>query len=174
MKQLGLILLTLLLNHNLTFSQTKSEIDSLLNAITKTETSKDIIKTVQAKRIINFGEKSLLTLSGFFTDSTRTQVKSECHNRNITKGEIAIILADRIEVMPYYTVTQIQNCLLTYCSNNPNKIEYYLGINNYLNNNEFKERYISWLFSKDRLKRVRGKKRKKRKRILSEWKNSSR
>ena len=45
MKKIGLILLTILLNFNLSFSQTDSEINSLLNAISKTENSKEIIKT---------------------------------------------------------------------------------------------------------------------------------
>ncbi|WP_225037366.1 hypothetical protein [Winogradskyella sp. SM1960] len=174
MKKFSLLISVLLLNLNLGFSQTESEIDSLLNIIAKTENSKEIIKTNQAEKIKAFGENSLITLADFFTDTTLTKVKSECHNRNLTKGEIAIIMADRIESMPYFTVTRIQNCTLTFCENNPNIIEYYFSINNYLNNKEFKERYVEWLFSEDRLKSVRGKDRKKRKKILTEWKNNSR
>lgn len=174
MKKIGLLFLILLLNLNLSFSQTKSEIDSLLNEISEIENSKEIIKTIQAEKLIAFGEKSLLTLSIFFTDSSFTKVKSDCHNRNLTKGEIAIIIADRIERMPYFTVTRIRNCILTFCENNPNLIEYYFDINNYLNNKVFQERYVEWLYSKDRLKRVKGKDKKKRKRILAEWKNTSR
>lgn len=174
MKKFGLIISVLLLNFNLGFSQTESEIDSLLIGIAETKNSKEIIKTVQAEKIKAFGEKSLIILAEFFTDSTMTKVKSECYNRNLTKGEIAIIMADIIESMPYFTVTRIQNCTLTFCENNPNRIEYYFSINNYLNNKVFKERYIEWLFSEDRLKRVKGKDRKKRKKILTEWKNISR
>lgn len=174
MKKFGLIISVLLLNLNLGFSQTESEIDSLLIGIAETKNSKEIIKTVQAEKIRAFGENSLIILAEFFTDTTLTKVKSECHNRNLTKGEIAIIMADRIESMPYFTVTRIQNCTLTFCENNPNRIEYYFSINNYLNNKEFKERYVEWLFSQDRLKSVKGKDRKKRKKILTEWKNNSR
>ncbi|MCK8482298.1 hypothetical protein [Psychroserpens algicola] len=174
MKKFGLIILILLLNLNLGYSQTESEIDSLLIGIAETENSKEIIKTVQAEKIRAFGENSLIILAEFFTDTTLTKVKSECHNRNLTKGEIAIIMADRIESMPYFTVTRIQNCTLTFCKNNPNRIEYYFSINNYLNNKVFKERYVEWLFSEDRLKSVKGKDRKKRKKILTEWKNNSR
>ena len=174
MKKFGLIISVLLLNLNLGFSQTESKIDSLLIGIAETENSKEIIKTVQAEKIRAFGENSLIILAGFFTDTTLTKVKSECLNRNLTKGEIAIIMADRIESMPYFTVTRIQNCTLTFCENNPNRIEYYFSINNYLNNKVFKERYVEWLFSEDRLKSVKGKDRKKRKKILTEWKNNSR
>ncbi|MFX1621386.1 hypothetical protein JZ972_11070, partial [Riemerella anatipestifer] len=63
----------------------------------------------------------------FFTNSTLTNVKSECQKRNLTKGEIAIIIADQIEKMPYALLTGVQNCLLEFCENNPNWIEYYFG-----------------------------------------------
>ncbi|AEH02726.1 hypothetical protein [Lacinutrix sp. 5H-3-7-4] len=170
MKKIGLLFLTLFLNLNLSYSQTKSEIDSLLTGIAETENSKGIIKTEQAEKIKEFGEKSLIVLAEFFTDSTLTKVKSDCHNRNLTKGEIAIIIADRIEGIPYFTVFRIQNCTLTFCENNPNRVEYYLGVNNEI----IQERYMEWLYSKDRLKNVKGKDRKKRKRIINEWKNTSR
>ena len=105
------------------------------------------------EKIKEFGEKSLIVLAEFFTDSTLTKVKSDCHNRNLTKGEIAIIIADRIEGIPYFTVFRIQNCTLTFCENNPNRVEYYLGGNNEI----IQERYMEWLYSKDRLKNVKGK-----------------
>ncbi len=151
MKKIGLILLTILLNLNWSFSQTKSEIDSLLNGIAETENSKGITKTEQAKKIIAFGENSLKTLAEFFTDSTLTIIKSDCQERNLTKGEIAIIMADRIEGMPYFTVTGIQNCLATFCENNPNLIEYYLWAIKRDGTEKFKEKYLDWLESDDRI-----------------------
>ncbi|AUC80755.1 hypothetical protein [Lacinutrix sp. Bg11-31] len=150
MKKIGLILLTILLNLNLSFSQTESEIDLLLNGISKTENSKEITKTEQSKKIIAFGENSLKTLAEFFTDSTLTKVKSECQERNLTKGEIAIIIADRIEGMPYFIVTGVQNCTMEFCENNPNLIEYYLPWIEKDGGKLFKEKYINWLASYDR------------------------
>ncbi|MGH1383757.1 hypothetical protein [Kordia sp.] len=170
MKKKELLLLTLLLNFTFSISQTKTEIDSLLNRITKTENSKEIIDNVDAKRVIAYGERSLMILANFFVDTTLTKVKSECNDGYLTKGEIAIILADRIERMPYFTVTRIQNCTLTFCKNNPNLIEYYFSSNNFLNNKVFQNRYIEWLYSKDRLKEVKGKARRERKKLLKEWK----
>ncbi|MFK7749814.1 MAG: hypothetical protein AB8B65_15570 [Kordia sp.] len=170
MKKRNLLLLALLLNFTFSISQTKTEIDSLLNEITKTENSKEIIDNVDAKRIIAHGENSLMILAEFFVDTTLTKVKSECNDRYLTKGEIAIILADRIERMPYFTVTRIRNCTLTFCKNNTNLIEYYFSSNNYLNNKVFRDRYVEWLYSKDRLKEVKGKARRERKRLLKEWK----
>ncbi|MEH1009579.1 hypothetical protein VDP25_17720 [Winogradskyella sp. ECml5-4] len=150
MKKIGLLLLTILLNLNLSFSQTESEIDLLLNGISETENSKEITKTEQAKKIIAFGENSLKTLADFFTDSTLTKVKSECQERNLTKGEIAIIIADRIEGMPYFIVTGVQNCTMEFCENNPNLIEYYLPWIEKDGGKSFKEKYINWLASYDR------------------------
>ncbi len=150
MKKIVLIFLIILLNQNLSFSQTKSEIDTLLSGISETENSKGITKTEQGKKIITFGKNSLLTLSDFFTDSTVTKVKSECQERNLTKGEIAIIMADRIERMPYFTITGIQNCLLTYCENNLNFIEYYLWAIKRDGTDNFKIKYKNWLSSEDR------------------------
>ncbi|WP_417237463.1 hypothetical protein [Bizionia paragorgiae] len=147
MKKIAIILLTILLNLNLSFSQTESEIDSLLNGISETENSKEITKTEEAKKIIAFGKNSLITLAEFFTDSTLIKVKSECQERNLTKGEIAIIMADQIEFMPYGTLMGIQNCLLTFCENNPNLVEYYFwaikrdGVEN------FQKKYVDWLKS---------------------------
>lgn len=178
MKKTGLILLTILLNLNLCFSQTEFEIHFLIDRISETENSKKNIKTEQAKKIIAFGENALATLAKFFTDSTLTKVKSECQEQNLTKGDIAIIMADRIERMPYFTLTGIQNCLNTYCENNPNLIEYYLSANKRDETEKFKGKYLAWLESNDRIewtplldykskkerkKEIRKRKRKKRK-----------
>ena len=140
------------MNLNLGLAQTKSEIDSLLNGISETENSKEITKTVQAEKLIAFGEKSLPVLAEFFTDSTLTKIKSECQERNLTKGELAIVMADRIEGMPYATITGVQNCLLTFCKGNPNLIEYYLWAIKDNGTENFKKKYIEWLASDERIK----------------------
>ncbi|MDO5970863.1 hypothetical protein Q4Q35_13700 [Flavivirga aquimarina] len=149
MRKTVFIFLIIALNLNLSFSQTKSEIGSLLNGISETENSKEITKTEQAKKIIAFGENSLTTLAEFFTDSTLTKVKSECQERNLTKGEIAIIIADQIEFMPYLTLTGIQNCLLTFCENNPNLVEYYFDAIKRDGVENFQKKYIDWLKSEE-------------------------
>ncbi|MFS4494493.1 hypothetical protein [Maribacter sp. 2308TA10-17] len=151
MKKTTTILFAILLNFNVGLSQTLPEIDSLLNGISEIENSKGITKTGQAEKIIAFGESSLTTLAEFFTDTTITKVKSECQERNLTKGEIAIIMADRIEGMPYATITGVQNCLLTFCTGNVNLIEYYLWAIKDSGMENFKEKYKKWLLSDDRI-----------------------
>ena len=124
----------------------------MLNVIAKTKDSKEITKTESAKKLYNYGLKLLPTLTEFFTDQTETNVKSECIERNLTKGEIAIIMADRIEAMPYFRVTGIQNCLFTFCEKNLNYIEYYLPAIKRDGIEKFKSKYIAWLKSNERTK----------------------
>lgn len=145
MKKLHLIILIFTFNFGL--SQTKTEINSLLNEITKTESSKEIINTNEGKKIIEFGWKLLPILSEFFIDKTETKVKSECIGRNLTKGEIAIVLADRIEGMPYAQITGIQNCLGTFCEKNINFIEYYMDYIKRDGVEIFQRKYHEWIKS---------------------------
>ena len=123
-----------------------------MGEIAKTDNSKEISKTEQAQKIIQYGNKILPILADFFTDRTITNVKSECIERNLTKGEIAIIMADRIEIMPYFELTGVQNCLMTFCENNINFIEYYLSYIHRDGTEKFQKKYNEWLLSDYRIK----------------------
>ena len=147
MKQIGFILFTVLLHFNSSFSQTKSEIELLLNEIAKIENSTQIIKTEQTQEILAYGEKSLPMLAELFTDSALTTITSECNNRVLTYGELAIIIADSIKRTPYAFLTGVQNCTLEFCENNPNLIEYYFHWIEKDGGKLFKEKYINWLNS---------------------------
>ena len=172
MKKIALLVLPTLLTLNFCYSQTRAEIDSLLNRVSLTDNSKTIAETTAAKKIIAFGERALPMLSDFFSDPVLTQVKSECHERSLTKGEIAIILADHIDRMPYALLTGVQNCLLEFCEDNSNLVEYYLPSIHQAGLSKFKEAYINWLTG-DWAQSVNGKKRRKREKIVSEWINAS-
>ena len=102
MKKIRLTLIFGILISNFGFSQSKSEIENLLNGISKIENSKEITKTEQAQKLIKYSWRILPTLAEFFTDQTLTNIKSECQDRILKKGELAIILADRIEGMPEF------------------------------------------------------------------------
>ena len=143
MKKIRLTLIIGFLISSFGFSQSKSDIGNLLDGISKIENSKEITKTDQAKKLTEYGWRILPTLAEFFTDKTLTKIKTECHDRILTKGEIAIIMADRIEGMPYATLTGVQNCLLSFCENNPNLVEYYLP---WIKNDgieSFQKKYVS-------------------------------
>ncbi|HHC79349.1 MAG TPA: hypothetical protein ENK46_05665 [Flavobacteriia bacterium] len=148
----NLLLLLTIFQVSLAHPQGSIEIDSLLNLISKTVDSKKIIETAPAKKLIAYKEKVLPLLAEFFTDTTQTKVISTCQKRNLTKGELAIIIADNIELMPYFEITGVQNCLLTFCEKNPNLIEYYLWAIQQRRPKSFQKKYIAWLASEERKK----------------------
>lgn len=143
-------ILTLLLN--ISVGQTKQLLDSLLLPLYEIDNSRDLSTITQAKQIIGFGYKVLPILSTYFTDTALTKIKSECQGTYLTKGEVSIILCDRIEMMPYGTLTGIQNCLMEFCKDNPNWVEYYLNAIRRKGVKLFQENYAHWLTSKDRKK----------------------
>lgn len=127
------------------FSQSREEIDSLLSVVIGIQNSKHIVTNPAAIKIITYGDKVLPLLASIFQDTTRTQVKSDCQAVLLNKGEIAIIIADRIELMPYAFLTGIQNCLLAFCEDNPNLIEYYLYAIRRDGAQLFERKYSDWL-----------------------------
>lgn len=115
--------------------------------------SENISKDSSVIKLIKKGEVTLPTLSKHFTDTANSSVFSNCVGRLLTKGEIAIIIADRVEGMPYYTLTEFQNCTLETCKGNPNLVEYYLNFIKLRGMTKtFKNRYDEWLKSSDRKK----------------------
>jgi hypothetical protein len=135
-------------------AQDQSTIESIITEISKeVDSSQSIIKNEHAKKIISYGVDVIPTLTELYTDSSPTKIYSSCLDRFLNKGEIAIILTDRIERMPYYIVTRIQNCTMDFCENNPNHIEYYFGYIQRDGLNLFKQRYVTWFNSKERRKR---------------------
>jgi hypothetical protein len=113
--------------------------------------SENITKDSVVQKLITNGEKFLPTLSIRFTDSTTSMVFSKCNGRYLTRGELAIILADRIETIPYFNLTGLQNCMLESCDNNPNFVEYYLEFIRFRGMTKvFQKRYDEWLISSDR------------------------
>lgn len=149
----AILILTILTTLNgLSFGQASQEIDSLLSVLAKAQNSNEISTKHAANEIINYGKNVLLLLADRFDDNTSTEVNSDCQNFKLTKGEIAMILADRIEYMPYAKLTNIQNCLMTFCEDNPNLIEYYFYAIRRDNVKKFQVRYKDWLKSGERKK----------------------
>ncbi len=177
MKKIRLILIIAVLISSFGFSQSKSEIENLLDGISTIDNSKEITKTKQAEKLILYGWRILPILAEFFSDQTLTEIKSECNNRILNKGEIAIIMADRIEGMPYARVTGIQNCTLTFCEKNANLIEYYLPFIKRDGIEKFGTKYKEWLASDDRIDwtpLLTDKTKKERRKIMRERKKAIR
>lgn len=136
---------------NLSFAQSRVEIENLFDEVCKVEDSKNIIKSESAMKISSYNESALNILTDFFTDNSKTKVYSVCLKRKLNRGEVAIILCDRIEIMPYFKLLGIQNCIFSFCKDNPNFVELYLDIIKKQPVSKFKEKYIEWLHSEERL-----------------------
>lgn len=146
-----LILSTLLvLGHLAATAQSQSVIDKLLDSLSQTSNSRNLSTTMQAARLISYGKTVLPLLAIRFSDQSPTNVYSSCQNTKLVKGEIAIIIADRIESMPYALLTGIQNCTMTFCDNNPNMVEYYVDAIRRKGATAFEKGYQAWLKSSDR------------------------
>lgn len=147
-----IIILLFIFNVSFVFSQTKSEIEALVITIAKVENSKEISTTEETKNILLYGKKALPILSRFFTDREITNVYSDCAKRMLSKGEIAIIIADHIQRMPYFQLTGIQNCTLSHCEKNPNLVEYYFQFITEEKLSSFKNKYDEWLSKNQKLR----------------------
>jgi hypothetical protein len=132
-------------------AQTQCDIDALLAGLSGQ--SENITKDSSFIKLIDKGKDLLPTLSIHFTNNTKSKVYSKCTGRLLTLGELAIILADHVEGMPYFTLTGMENCIIQYCDNNPNFIEYYLNFIRFgITTKLFQKRYDEWLVSSDRKK----------------------
>nr|WP_322624730.1 hypothetical protein [uncultured Flavobacterium sp.] len=147
MKRSLLLILTILCFLNLK-AQDRVSITKLIDKISLIENSRLICPELSTE-ISKIKRKDLVMLIDFFDDKTVTKVYSDCNERYLSRGEIAIIIGDLRENMPYATLTHIQNCTLTFCENNPNLIEYYFDAILKMGTDEFSKRYRDWLNSKD-------------------------
>ncbi|GAO45356.1 hypothetical protein FPE01S_05_00530 [Flavihumibacter petaseus NBRC 106054] len=136
----------------MSYGQTQIDIDSLLKPLHDIKSSKDISAHHNAQAILNFGDRALPLLANRFADTALTEIHSDCREFVLTKGEVAIIMADKIEMMPYALLTHVQNCTLEFCKDNPNLIEYYLYPIRRNGMEIFQYRYNEWLKSNDRKK----------------------
>ncbi len=150
--KIQLLLLILTLIRWPLFGQSQLHIDLMLDDVVTVDSSQNIANNTSAIQIIDLGKSQLPYLMDHFGDSTITQVYSSCVSRNLTRGEIAIIIADRIEFMPYFQLTGLQNCTLSYCDASPNFIEYYLNRIQQQGIADFTTKYSTWLTSKERRK----------------------
>ena len=118
------------LHFTYSFGQKKLELSDLF-----LKTSKEVVNTKEIganKNIIVFSENkqnSIKFLIEEFTNTKSTKVYSDCLKRNINLGELAIIIVDKIEPMPYLKLTAIKNAeekSKQYCKSG-NVIEFYLN-----------------------------------------------
>ena len=101
------------------------------------------------KNLLSYGTDSIPSLMTHFCDKRKSSIYSDCQDFQLNRGEIAIIMADLIEGMPYFLVTGIQNCLLTFCHKSKNNIESYLSAIRRDDGESFNRKYDEWFNSKE-------------------------
>lgn len=150
-KRFFVLIIVLISFSSLVFGQSKNEIENLLIDVCKISDSKEIIKNESALKISDYQEDALNVLPDFFTDDSKTEVYSKCLKRKLSRGEVAIILCDRIEIMPYFELIGMQNFAFSFCKDNPNFVESYLDIIKKQSTKKFQEKYVRWLHSEERM-----------------------
>ncbi len=132
---------------------TAQELPSIASVINHLRVNSKLIdKDSNIQKIIKIGEPILYDLSNKFLDTATSKVYSDCHNRFLNNGEIAMIIADKIETIPALTVIGVQNCMLESCENNTNWVEYYFDFieKQYYGMLNTKRNYDTWLVSQSR------------------------
>lgn len=152
MKQLKLLGILTLLIAQTAFAQTKEYTTIILPAdLTGTPTS--VMSDPGIERLIAKGKNMLPILSKNFADTSLTGVFSTCAGRFLKQGEIAMLIADKIEGMPYLLLTGLENCTFESCDGELLTIEWYLEYIRKRNMiSEFSKRYDNWLISAERKK----------------------
>lgn len=114
--------------------------NTLIKVTHEVSTSDSIELCHNGQKIINSGKEILPYLLEHFKDSTMTNIYSEFNSRNLTAGEVAIILSNSIRQIPIAQVVGVQQCTPPFESD----IERFLG---YIKNRpeRFCEEYEIWI-----------------------------
>lgn len=84
--------------------------NSLLSLSKEIAVSDSIGLSKSGRKLINSGTEILRVLQLSFTDSTITKVYSNPNHRYLSKGELAILVADKIKSIPIARVVGVQQC----------------------------------------------------------------
>lgn len=112
---------------------------TLNNISLEISNSDSIDKCKSGIKLLNAKKAALPQLLRFFKETYPTTIYSKRNNRFLTNGELAIIMAEKIEHPPTALVYGIQVCMPHYL-----EIETYLGNFN-RQKNEICENYKKWL-----------------------------
>ena len=151
MKKNLVILFLTLVSFN-SYSQTNEEIEHLLNEILLVEGNyDDLIESKQANLLVSYGKDILPKLVFFFTSTEISKLKLNCFKSNLTKGEIAIIIAEKIESIPKFEIKlPYGDYLFGRCKGNPNWIDDNLPRIRIGGVEQFIQKYNEWLNSSKR------------------------
>lgn len=114
--------------------------NSLINVTEEVSNSDSIELCLNGQKIINNGKDILPFLMEHFKDSTVTNVYSVYNKRNLTTGEVAMILSNSIQQIPIAQVVGVQQCIPPF----EGDIEIFLG---HIENrpDRFYKEYENWI-----------------------------
>jgi len=84
-------------------------------------------------------------------DTSTSKVKNINTDTYYKKGDLALILINYIEWVPFYSITRVQWCICCDCGNMPNGFLQYLDANR----PEFQNKYVLYFRSKERRKNIK-------------------
>lgn len=130
------------------YAQTETELKTLFYAIKNIPYSSNSFKDSSYSKILKHGTAAIPTLINLLTDTTITSINNKCSNQNCRQGDIAFFLINNIEFVPYSKLTATQWCIVGNCGSIPD------GFFEYFNKNrkEFQQQYLSYFYSKERIK----------------------
>lgn len=85
--------------------------DTLIIEITKIDSAYN--------KILRFKNKAIPYLISKLPDTTRTNIYSQLFKKNLKQGDLALILINDIEWIPFSSITKIQWCICCDCFNFP-------------------------------------------------------
>ncbi|TVZ55827.1 hypothetical protein OD91_1095 [Lutibacter sp. Hel_I_33_5] len=156
----------MIFNSFCSYSQTNEKIEHLLDEILLIDGNyNNIIESKQANELISYGEKILPKLTFFFTSLEISKLSYKCYNYNFTKGEISIMIAERIEPIPNFKIKYpVENYLWAGCKGFPKWVNYNIQKIRVGGLEQFKLIYTKWLNSSKR-KRINRKNKRKLKKM---------
>jgi hypothetical protein len=97
--------------------------------------------------IKNYDSAAIKYLIPLIADTTTTNISSACIPGKYRRGDIAVLLINEIEPIPYATVTNMQGCVPSGCGTIPE------GFFSYISGNRltFQAAYQTYFHSKERL-----------------------
>ena len=160
------ILITLLLANSTTNGQNQNSINRMI-AMVKSVPSKYVTVFADKRDANKFDQKedvwygvikhydtlAIKFLINLITDTTNTKIQNACTKEKYKIGDLAVLLINDIEQMPYATVTRSQWCLWSMCGILPEGFISYIN----LDRQKFKIAYEEYYHSKMRRSFIKSK-----------------
>jgi hypothetical protein len=171
MKKFYLLLISLSSLHLSSTGQTESSVNRMVSLIKtipekySTHYNRNEIKSILNKQddgwfkiIVKYDTNVIPFLINLIGDGTPSMAFNTCSNANYRTGDVAILLINDIEQIPYATVTHSQWCTFGQCGVLPDGFFYYTNAHR----RDFQEQYKTYYSGKERQDILREKRRRQK------------